>query len=153
MKDNLLFEVSPIEDEDSKKKKKASKRRSEEPPPKAPPVDYSAGFVGGYIASLDVPCERCGMSTTDLAEVRRNEWLVVCGWGCGRQWAIDPIPGVLEQRKEEKEFVLRDGRFRGKTFDEVWAEGGEWYVRGLVESGMNTIASRAAANWLSKKGH
>ena len=107
----------------------------------------------GYIASLDLPCERCGTSITDLAEVYRNEWLVVCGWGCGLQWRIDPIPGVLNQIKQEESHILRSGRFKGKTIDQVWESGdaGKMYVKGIARIGQNDVDSRAASEWLSKK--
>ena len=150
---DLLFDISPIEDEDSKKKKPSKRKKADESAPRSEPTDYLSGYVPGYIASLDVPCDRCGTSVTDLAEIRKNEWLVVCGWGCSRQWVVDPIPGVLDSQKEQREYVLRDGRFRGKTFDEVWSSGGDWYVRGLVKTGGKTMAARAAKEWLSKKGY
>jgi hypothetical protein len=150
----MLFDISPISDEDSKKRK-PSKRKQEEPPVSNGPVDYAARYVPGYIASLDVPCDRCGMPITDLAEVYRNEWLVVCGWGCGLQWFIDPIPGVLEsQKKTEDSYVLRTGRHKGKTLDEVWESGdsGKMYVRGIAKIGQSTVDSRAACEWMTKKG-
>lgn len=150
---DLLFDISPIEDEDSKKKKPSKRKKNEEPVVRSGPVDYKEGYVPGYIASLDVPCDRCGTSVTDLAEVRKNEWLVVCGWGCSRQWAIDPIPGVLDSQKEAREFILRDGRFKGKTLSEVWAAGDEWYVRGLAKTGGKTMSARAAKDWLAKNGY
>jgi hypothetical protein len=149
LKSELLFDVSPIEDEDVKKRKPSKRKKNDEPPPKAAPIDY--GYVPGYIASLDVPCERCGMSITDLAEVFKNEWLVVCGWGCNRHWYIDPIPGVLEAVKPSH--ILRSGRFKGKTFDEVWESGetGKMYVDGIANAGQNAIDSLAAREWLAKK--
>lgn len=148
----MLFETSPIEDEDSKKKR-PSKRRKEPPRQRTEPVDYSDGYVPGYIASLDVPCERCGSTVTDLAEIGKGEWTVVCGWGCGRQWVIAPIPDVLDSRTTNKEFVLRDGEFKGKTFDEVWDSGNGHYIRGLVSSGHKRQSAKEAAKWLAKKGH
>lgn len=153
MNNELLFDVSPIEDEDSKKRK-PSKRKKEEPPQSRGQVDYSAGYVPGYVASLDVECDRCGMTITDLAEVYRNEWLVVCGWGCGRQWRIDPIPGLLESLSKSSDSpTLRTGRHKGKTIDEVWESGdaGKMYVRGIAKIGQSSVDSRAAAEWLSKK--
>ena len=150
----MLFDISPVADEDSKKRK-PSRRKQEEPPVSSGPVDYSARYVPGYIASLDVPCERCGMSITDLAEVYRNEWLTVCGWGCGLQKIIDPIPGVLEsQKKSGDEHVLRTGRHKGKTLDEVWESGdpGKMYVRGIAKIGQSSVDSRAACEWMMKKG-
>ncbi len=150
---DLLFEISPIKDEDSKKKKSSKRKKVQEQKLPGAPVDYESGYVPGYIASLDVACDRCGVSVTDLAEVRKNEWLVVCGWSCGRQWVIDPIPGVLDSKADDREFVLREGRFKGRTFSEVWGSGEDWYVRGLASTGGKSIAARAATAWMAKKGY
>lgn len=160
MSDGLLFEVSPIEDEDSKKKKPAKRKKAEDEDvgPKPEQIDHWAFYQPGFLAPIDgqAPCERCGMTLTDLMEVRRidgtTKWIVICGWGCMARWEIDPIPGILDQAdREAKQFVLREGRFSGKTFDQVWADGGEWYIRDLVKMAKRSTVSRAAAEWLAKK--
>ena len=113
------------------------------------PAVYREAY--GYVATLESPCDRCGMPIIDLAEVLRNEWSVVCGWGCGRQWRIDPIPGVLDRQSVDADFVLKDGRFRGQTFQQVWSSGNEWYVTELAKLGKKSVSSRAAVQWLAKK--
>jgi hypothetical protein len=149
-----MFDISP-ESEDSRKRKPSKRLKDDSPTGRLSPVDYSANHPATYVASLDVPCDRCGTEITDLAEVYRNEWLVVCGWGCGRQWMIDPIPGVLESvKKSDDEYTLRTGRHRGKTIDDVWGSGaaGVMYVKGIARVGQSTVDSRAASAWLSRKG-
>jgi len=155
---NLLFEIAPVQDEDGKKKKASRKKqaadssqpRAWEPPPEQPV---------GYLASIEghVSCETCGLPIVDLVDIVKTrgetKWRVMCGWWCMTSWLIDPIPGLLDEAdKSAKEFVLREGRFAGKTFDEVWNSGNEWYVRDLVKMAKRTVVAEAAAAWLSKKG-
>ena len=158
MSDSLLFDIRPIEDEDGKRKKPKKKAAREEPV--APPVRYVDDPVSpGYMASLDVRCERCDLSVVDLVEVRRingiDQWLVKCGWWCQQEWLIDPIPGVLDQRDKEQDedaFVVRDGLFAGKTFDQIAAEShGLAYIRGLVKVAKRSALAEAAARWLREK--
>lgn len=153
----LLFDISPIEDEDSKKKR-ASKRRKkkpDEPKFESRPVNYSEGFVPGYVASIEghLTCHRCGTDIIDLAEVVRRGgrtfWIVVCGWSCGLSWSVDPIPGVLADKKTDDSTVLRSGLFKGKTLEEVWAAGETWYVEELSRG--KRPESKAAAEFLKKK--
>lgn len=156
--DPLLFEVAPIQDEDGKKKqpKKRSKSDDHSParawePPPSPPM--------GFMLSIDghVSCPTCGLTVVDLVEVVKiggvQQWRVMCGWWCMTTWLIPPIPGLLDEAdKSAKKFVLREGRFAGKTFDEVWNSGNEWYVRDLVKMAKRTVVAEAAAEWLKKKG-
>jgi hypothetical protein len=154
---DLLFDIAPIEDEDGKKKKSARKRQAEEPtapkawePPPEPPVGFMLSIEG------HVSCEKCGLQVIDLVEVvkidGKPQWRVMCGWWCMTTWLIDPIPGLLDEAdKSAKKFVLREGRFAGKTFDEVWGSGNEWYVRDLVKMAKRSVVAEAAAEWLSKK--
>lgn len=158
---SLLFEISPTEDEDGKKKKKAS-RKKQEPPQSAAAVGEQNQRESpvGYMLSISghCQCETCGLTVVDLVEItKRNgepKWLVKCGWWCMSTWLIDPIPGLLDEadQKQKRSFVLREGRFAGKTFDEIWDSGNEWYVRDLVESARRGVVASAAAEWIAKKG-
>lgn len=154
MSDGLLFEISPDKDEDSKKKKKSVRRKQDTDPVSRGSVDYSSLGKPGYVASLDVPCPRCGSTITDLAEVYRSQWLLVCGWDCGLQWFVDPIPGVLGSIKTDESHKFRSGRHRGETIEQVWnsSDDGKMYVRGLAKVGQDAVDSRAAKEWLSKNG-
>ena len=150
-----LFETSPIEDEDGKKKKKS--RRKEEPvvQVRAPvvveelqPLTVLASVNGHYA------CDRCGLTVLDLLDIRKTEggtkWLVSCGWWCLHSWLVDPIPGLLdkEDRKQVDVFRMRGGRYDGKSFDEIDASGGRWYIESLVTVSKRTAVSDAAKKWL-----
>jgi hypothetical protein len=150
-----LFETSPIEDEDGKKKKKS--RRKEEPvvQARAPvvveelqPLTVLASVNGHYA------CDRCGLTVLDLLDIRKTEggtkWLVSCGWWCLHSWLVDPIPGLLdkEDRKQVDVFRMRGGRYDGKSFDEINAIGGRWYIESLVTVSKRTAVSDAAKKWL-----
>jgi hypothetical protein len=50
-----------------------------------------------------------------------------------------------------KPFVIREGRFAGKTFDEVSAMGEEWYINDLASLAKNEKVKAAARAWLAKK--
>jgi hypothetical protein len=156
-KNSLLFEIAPTQDEDGKKKKASRKKQAEEhpqpkawEPPPSPPVGFMLSIEG------HVSCETCGLQVVDLVEVLKIDgepkWKVMCGWWCMTTWLINPIPGLLDEAdKSARQFVLREGRFAGKTFDEVWNSGNEWYVRDLVKMAKRTVVAEAAAEWLSKK--
>lgn len=157
-KNDLLFDVAPVQDEDGKKKKASRKKQADDSPlPRAwePPPERPVG----YLASIEghTACETCGLHVVDLVEIVKingeTQWKVMCGWWCMTSWFISPIPGLLDEAdKSAKQFVLREGRFAGKTFDEVWNSGNEWYVRDLVKMAKRTVVAGAAAEWLSKKG-
>lgn len=158
--DSLLFDVAPVQDEDGKKRPKSSRKKqqdSDSPPPRTwePPSSPPVGFmlsIEGHVS-----CETCGLDIVDLVEIvkidGRPQWRVMCGWWCMTSWLVEPIPGLLDEAdKSSKKFVLREGRFAGKTFDQVWDSGNEWYVRDLVKMAKRTVVAEAAAEWLSKKG-
>lgn len=150
----LLFDISPIQDEDGKKKKPTrKKKRAEEPTFPSELRDYSDGWVAGFMMSIPSPCERCGIPITDLVEVRRirgeTKWIVTCGWICMHTWTIDPIPGLIMEHKDE--FVLPEGRYAGQTLDQVWNSGHEAYVRELPRLSKNPETARAVSEWLQKK--
>lgn len=151
---HLLFDISPLEGEGQRKKRgrKAVQSSSsppvlaEEPANEPPPV--------GFLASLDtVPCWQCG-APADLADILiadgRKSWRVMCGWGCGVGWIIDPIPGVLDE-KPKTEFVVREGRYRGKTFDEIDAMGERRYIESVAKLSTDKRAKAAAQAWLKEK--
>jgi len=157
---NLLFDTSPIEDEEGKKKKKARKKADPEPQPvfrREPAVEEQPA---GYLASIEghYSCDRCGLTTLDLIDIRKTEsgtkWLVMCGWWCLHSWLVDPIPGLLdkEDRKQAADvFRMRGGRFDGKSFDEIAAAGGRWYIESLVTVSKRTAVSDAAKKWLDSR--
>jgi len=157
-KPGMLFDTSPIEDEDNRKKKAKKKKPKPEEPSfvaASPQAEYE---FQPYVMPLVrvTTCDRCKSPVVDLAEIIKIDglpkWRVVCGWSCGNMWAIDPVPGLLDDAdKTAKKFVLREGRFAGKTFDEVWASGNEWYVRDLARLASRSVVARAASEWLSKK--
>ena len=162
MSTGMLFDKSPPEGDGQAKKKS---RRSSPKPAAAKPA-ASTGIIveheaseHGYLLSLDdVPCDQCG-APADLVEVvsinGRRRWRVMCGWWCLHSWMIDPIPGLLEtiDKKENRTFVLREGRYPGKTFDEIDDAGGRWYIEQLA--GGRTRSQRVkeeATEWLRGKG-
>ena len=159
MSEPLLFETSPLEGEgQSKKKTGRRKSRQDDPQPILPADDHLDDREPpvGFLLSLDsVPCPQCG-SPADLADVLtingHRQWRVQCGWWCMISWLINPIPGLLhEPDKRRRDFVMREGRFAGKTFDEVWDSGNEWYIRELVSLSKSDRLTKAASEWLAKK--
>lgn len=158
MSKELLFDTSPEEVE----KKKSRPRKAAAVRPVAV-EDHSPKMFQAearFLASLDVPCPYCGTEKTDLVEERwgekKRQWLVQCGWQCLTSWLIDPIPGVLDkadekQAKSGKAFVVKGGRFDGKTFDEIAAAGHRNHIVGLAEKGREYLAV-AAKEWLSRNG-
>lgn len=158
----MLFDTSPDETEQSGKKK-ARPRKVTAPRP-SPIEDHATPVIrpseARFLASLDVPCPYCGIEATDLVEERwsdkERKWLVQCGWQCLASWLIDPIPGILDkedakQTESGKAFVVKGGRFDGKTFDEIAAAGHRNHIVGLAEKGREYLAA-AAKEWLSQNG-
>ena len=152
--ESLLFEKAPLEGQGQKKKRAkkqsaAVTRREAEPEPQR---EVSVGVL----ASLDeVCCPQCG-APADLVEVLivdgSKRWRVMCGWWCMVAWVIDAIPGLLEEpKKAERPFVVREGRFAGKTFDEIDAAGERWYIDDVAELSNDKRAKAAAIAWLAKK--
>ena len=154
----LPFDTSPIQDEDGKRKKPSSRRKAADDQRPRPLEPQEYGDTTGFMLSIEghACCEQCGLDIIDLVEIVKingvTQWRVMCGWWCMTTWLIPPIPGLLDEAdKSAKKFVLREGRFAGKTFDEVWDSGNEWYVRDLVKMAKRTVVAEAAAEWLSKK--
>lgn len=151
----LLFDVSPIEDEDGPKKKK-TRKKANKPQPVAVVRESNEEFTPGYMASIEghFRCEQCDLSVVDLVDIRRvgkqEEWLIKCGWWCQTEWWVDAIPGVLDKQPEEKKesFRVIGGRFDGKTFDEIDAMGCRWYMQDIVKVGTRKTLVEAAARWL-----
>jgi hypothetical protein len=149
-----LFDKSPIEDEDGKRRKKSRRRPDPAPEPTHAPV-RSVFTPYTVLASIDghYSCDRCGLTTLDLLDIRKSEsgtkWLVSCGWWCLHAWLVDPIPGLLDaEDKKVNVFRMRGGRYDGKSFDEIDAEGARWYIESLVTVSKRTAVSDAAKNWL-----
>ena len=152
MSDGLLFETSPLEG-DGQVRKKGGRKPQEPAYQAAPPSEPVEAPVGFLLSLNDVPCPQCG-APADLVEVLlvggRKQWRVMCGWWCMIRWMIDPIPGLLAERGP-KPFVIREGRFAGKTFDEVSAMGEEWYINDLASLAKNEKVKAAALGWLAQK--
>jgi hypothetical protein len=153
----LLFETSPIEDEDGPKKKKgARKKKQEEPPPPAAVERRYEEKATPYILSIEsLDCQRCGCPV-DLIKVNHANgmWIVQCGWCVSHIWEIEPIPGLLEKDEQDErpdEFVLRDGPYAGMTFDQVLEqEDGEEYIRMVARMPkMRQSVRDAASAWLA----
>lgn len=149
----LLFETSPIEDEDGPKKKKAKKKKAEEPVPVPVGRTYAETATPFMLSIESLPCQRCGCPV-DLIQVLHGSgrWQVQCGWCVSHIWDIDPIPGLIEQDEEDEkpdEFVLREGTFTGKTFDQVLDDpDGEEYIRALAATSPRESVRAAATAWL-----
>jgi hypothetical protein len=149
MSESLLFDKSPLEGDGQAKKKGGRRKQAEtkaiSPVEELPPDDR----VGFLLSLADVPCPQCG-APADLDEVLivdgKKKWRVMCGWWCMIPWTIDPIPGLLAE-DGPKPFVIREGRFAGKTFDEVEP----WYVEELARLSKNAKVKAAASAWLAKK--
>lgn len=156
----MLFDTSPDEVEGRKKSRKRPSQRPQAGPTTQAP-DLELPSEARYLASIDghYQCD-CGMTLLDLAEERwvngKKQWLVQCGWWCGMSWLVDPVPGILDkedakQRVSGKAFVVKGGRFDGKTFDEIDAMGCRNHIVGLAEKGREYLAA-AAREWLSRNG-
>ena len=151
---NQLFDTSPIEDEDGKKRKKARPKAEPAPEPQHAPV-RSVFTPYTVLASIEghYACDRCGLTTLDLLDIRKadsgTKWLVSCGWWRLHSWLVDPIPGLLDAADKKADvFRMRGGRYDGKSFDEIAAEGAKWYIETLVTVSKRTAVSDAAKNWL-----
>jgi hypothetical protein len=151
----LLFGIAPDKDQDGKKKKKSAKRKKvDESFLPAEPVLYEFEPFAATVVDK-IPCPRCGSTVTDLGQVVRingkTVWNMVCGWDCGLLWTANPVEGVLEEQ-DEKKFVLREGRFVGKTFDEIAAAGYRRYIENLPSTTKRQSVAQAARDWLAKNG-
>lgn len=132
---DTLFDISPTEDQATRRKSRR-KAVAVSPSLSVPVQDSVIDEVDGFLLSLDqVPCWECG-APADLAQVLliggKKKWRVQCGWWCLHSWLIEPIPGLLDSKPEKREFIMREGRYAGKTFNQAWAQGGEWYLRDLA---------------------
>lgn len=151
---SMLFDTSPVEDDDGGKKKHRKKATSL---PQATPTEpIVVEHSTNYLASIDAVCVRCGMTLLDLVDTRKTaagqKWLVQCGWGCCLLTLMDPVPGLLdaEDRKQAPDaFRMRGGRFDGKTFAEIDAEGCRWYIESLVTTSKRKGIAEAAKKYLT----
>ncbi len=151
--EGLLFDVSPIQDEDGKKKKPSKRKKADEPEfDRPPPTDYMNGYSPGFLMSIDsVPCDKCG-APVDLVEIRKSSWLVMCGWWCMHQWEIDPIPELLKPVSDspasDNDFVLKFGVHAGKSLRELWDSGHQAYVRMLPKIAKQASVAKAVEDFL-----
>lgn len=151
--EGLLFDVSPIQDEDGKKKKVSKRKRPDgEVRGCVAPTDYTTGYSPGFLMSIDsVPCDKCG-APVDLVEIRKSSWLVMCGWWCMHTWEIDPIPELLkpvpDSRAYDTEFVLKFGLHAGKSLRELWDSGHQAYVRMLPKIAKQASVTKAVEDFL-----
>lgn len=153
MTEGMLFDKSPVQDEDGKKQKKESKR------PQSGGQDLSSSHYLSrlfaaendfLVRSLDcVSCDKCG-APADLEYVFEIQgiktWQVRCGWLCLHSWCIEEIPGVLNSgpKTQAGSFRMHSGRFAGKTLAEIWDAGQAWYVEGIASGVVHADGNRAA---------
>lgn len=168
----MLFDTSPIEDLDGK--------RSAKKPRKKDAADGDIGVAAAtrcepdrgdrstILASVEghYECESCGLGILDLIEVRKDRWVVCCGWNCLTCWEVDPVPGLLDERDKNQQersnagsFKMYGGEYDGRTLQEIWEGGDEMYVKLLAKKHKRKSVCEAAKKFLetvlteSKYGH
>lgn len=157
MDSETLFDMR--EPEDARKKKKKAKKGGSDEVHLPRPVEEDCGPpLERFIARVDdhYECPACKGTTADLAEIRmhagRKKWLITCAnvFGCGMSWEVDPIPGVIEQDKQDV-YRFRHGmsKYGGMTIDEVakLPEGIE-HLRAQAKVAKDKSLKAAAAAWL-----
>lgn len=152
-----LFDTSP--EEPSKKRGKGNRagalKRSADQQPKKDP--YYLGqmparairAIGKIDDTYQCVDHRCGASCHDILTEDNGEWLLQCCFCNCTQW-MPAIPGHLDA--QEQKFVLRDGRFAGKTLDEVAGEplGMDYIAWAAAEHKRDAVRS-ACKTWLDQK--
>lgn len=154
----LLFDTSP--EEPTKKRGKANRagapNRSAEPEPQK--VPYYLGQlqpraikpIGKIDDTYQCVDSRCGASCHDILIEENGDWLLKCCFCNCTQW-LPAIPGHLAPQGDQ--FVLRDGRFAGKTLDEVSAEPlGMEYIAWAASDHKRDAVKAACKIWLDQRG-
>jgi len=153
-----LFDTSPIEDEDGKKKRPSRRKAAApEPQPQAAtePDDALATLLAKPAVTLGrldgvVECHRCGAATHDIIEDYGREWMIECCF-CGLKQDVPSIKGHLKPRG--KAFVMSDGRFAGKTLDEIVADPrGMDYITWASKEHKRQTVREACAKYLLTAG-
>lgn len=149
---NQLFDISPVEDQDSSKKR-ASKRKAE--PTVVEPTPASDAALQAILArpavilgKLDdgLACHRCDAACHDIVEEDGRDWQIECCF-CGlKQW-MPAIPGHLKPK--EVGFVFHDGRFAGKAIKEADAlPRGRDYIEWAAKEHKRPSVREACAKYL-----
>lgn len=152
-----LFDTSP--EEPSKKRAKGNRagapRRVAEQEPKKEP--YCLGqlqprairAIGKIDDTYHCIDHRCGATCHDILIEDNGEWLLQCCFCNCTQW-LPAIPGHISPRDEQ--FVLRDGRFAGKTLDEVSVEPlGMEYIAWAASEHKRDAVKAACKSWLDQR--
>lgn len=150
---SLLFDISPDDIPDAKRK--GRQRPKAEEAAEAEPA-FTPAFAPRTLVILgkidDVHrCARpaCGAMAHDIIDIVRDEWLLECVF-CGQLRWVGAVLGILDA-KEPSEFRFQDGRFAGKTLDEVSRDPvGEKYIRVTAEKSPAADVREACRKWLDR---
>lgn len=151
----MLFDTSPIEDLDGKKSAKKPRKANGSQDARVSSEVTRLENRSTILASIEghYQCESCGLGILDLIEVRKDRWVVCCGWNCLTCWEVDPIPGLLDERDKKQKadtesFTMRGGEYDGQTLEEIWASGDETYVKLLAKKHKRQVVREAAKKFL-----
>jgi hypothetical protein len=116
---SLLFDTSPEEPQ------KRRGRRSAPPPAETPtpekPLIYigeAAPPLGRLDGTVTCPDENCQSQCHEILDEVRGQWRIECVF-CGTGQWVPVVRGHLPPPPQGGGFVLRGGRFDGKTIDTV----------------------------------
>lgn len=136
----LLFDVSP--DEPTRKRGSAKRTGAPQPvsetEPKKAPIYIGESParpilpIGTIDHTYDCADAACGTQCHDILHEDGGEWYLVCAF-CGTGQWVKAIKGHL--KPQDRDFVLRDGRFAGLTLPEVERQPrGADYLKWAAES-------------------
>lgn len=153
---SLLFDVSsdePIRKRGSAKRTGAPQPLSEPEPKKAPIYIGESPTrpilpIGTIDHTYDCADAACGTQCHDILHEDGNEWYLVCAF-CGTGQWVKAIKGHL--KPQDRDFVLRDGRFAGLTLPEVERQPrGLDYLKWAAESHPRPTVREACKKHLDK---
>lgn len=116
---SLLFDTSP-EEPQKRRTRKAAPPVAEEPAPQKPFIYIGEavpplGRLDDGVACID---QRCQAQCHDILDEDRGKWLLECCF-CGTGQWVPVVKGHLPPPADGADFVLRGGRFDGKTIGEA----------------------------------
>lgn len=141
---DMLFDTSPIRDDDNAKRKHQRRHSTTAEPPEEPaPAPEPAYLTKPLGATSDAVCASCGGSYWEIFDTHRREWFCQCVY-CGmREWRAE-VPGHLRESP-----TLREGRFAGLTLDQVAGqEYGVAYIEACAKSHSSAEIQKACQVWL-----